>query len=92
MDIDPKIENDITTYPFNERSYLDPQFLTTMGDKDDRGLAAEGLRLLQLDVDMRSLNKWEQHLTKLETFIHQERIEFMERKTSLQKTKDDVHQ
>jgi hypothetical protein len=91
MDVDDNIESSIVDYPFDENSYLDPQFLTSMGNKEDRGLAAEGLRLVQLDTDTRSLNKWEQRLTKLEAFVHQERIKYMAKRTALQKTKDDIH-
>jgi hypothetical protein len=91
MDINDEIETSIIEYPFDENSYLDPQFLTLMGNKEDRGLAAKGLCLVQLDADMRSLNKWEQRLLKLEAFVHQERIDHMAKRTALQKTKDNIH-
>jgi hypothetical protein len=42
------IEDEVATYPFGEDAYLDTDFLRAMGNLDDRGLAAEGLRLVQL--------------------------------------------
>jgi hypothetical protein len=42
------IEDEVATYPFGEDTYLDTDFLRAIGNLDDRGLAAEGLRLVQL--------------------------------------------
>ena len=33
-----------------EDAYLDPDFLKALGTMEDRGLAAEGLRLVQLQM------------------------------------------
>jgi hypothetical protein len=40
------IEEEVASYPFGEDAYLDTDFLRAMGNIDDRGLAAEGLRLV----------------------------------------------
>ena len=37
-----------------------------MGEMDDRGLAAEGLRLVQLDGEFRHLKHWERKLAERE--------------------------
>ena len=38
-----------------EDAYLDPDFLKALGTMEDWGLAAEGLRLVQLDGESRHL-------------------------------------
>ena len=59
--IDPadNIDEEIRDYPFDENSYLDPQFLAILGALADRGLATEMLRLLQLQTHSRFLSQWE---------------------------------
>jgi hypothetical protein len=44
--IPENIEDEVATYPFREDAYLDTDFLRAMGNLDDRGLAAEALRLV----------------------------------------------
>jgi hypothetical protein len=53
------LEDEVATYPLGENVYLDTDFLQAMGELDDRGLAAEGLRLIQLDREFRYLEQWE---------------------------------
>ena len=53
-------------YNIGENAYLDPDFLKAMGEMDDRGLAAEGLRLVQLDGEFRHLKHWEKKLAERE--------------------------
>jgi hypothetical protein len=53
------IEDEVATYPFEEDTYLDTDFLRAMGNLDDRGLAAEGLRLIQLQGEFRYLDQWQ---------------------------------
>jgi hypothetical protein len=53
------IEDEVATYPFGEDAYLDTDFLRAMGNLDDRGLAAEGLRLVQLQGEFRYLEQWQ---------------------------------
>jgi hypothetical protein len=40
------IEDKVTSYPLGEDAYLDTDFLRAIGNIDDRGLAAESLRLV----------------------------------------------
>jgi len=47
--IDDNFKHKVETYPFGESAYLDTQFLQAIGTLGDRGLAADGLRLVQLD-------------------------------------------
>jgi hypothetical protein len=66
------IEDEVTTYPFGEDAYLDTNFLRAMGNLDDRGLAAEGLRLVQLQGEFRYLEQWQRRLEKREQEMHLE--------------------
>ena len=54
-DNDNDMEEEVGEYPFGEDTYLDPNFLEAMGSIADRGLASEGLRLVQLDGERRFL-------------------------------------
>ena len=56
-------EQEVGGYPFGENAYLDTNFLQALGTLGDRGLAAEGLRIIQLDGEQRALKQWEQRLT-----------------------------
>jgi hypothetical protein len=56
------IEDKVASYPLGEDTYLDTDFLQAMGNIDDRGLAAESLRLVQLQSEFRYLEKWQKHL------------------------------
>jgi hypothetical protein len=42
------IEDEVTLYPLGEDTYLDMDFLRAMGNLNNRGLAVEGLCLIQL--------------------------------------------
>jgi hypothetical protein len=52
------IKDKVTSYPLREDAYLDTDFLRAMGNIDDRGLAAEGLHLVQLQGEFRHLEQW----------------------------------
>ena len=69
-------------YNIGENAYLDPDFLKAMGEMDDRGLAAEGLRLVQLDGEFRHLKHWERKLTDRERANTLERGELIHRQTA----------
>jgi hypothetical protein len=47
--VEDDIEDEVTMYPLRENVYLDTDFLLAMGTLNDRGSAADGLRLMQLD-------------------------------------------
>ena len=49
QEVEDNMEGEVGEYPFGEDAYLDPNFLQAMGTLGDRGLASEGLRLVQLD-------------------------------------------
>jgi hypothetical protein len=78
--VEEDIEDGIATYPFGENAYLDTDFLQAMGMLNDQGLAADGLCLMQLDGEFRSLEQWEKHLAKQEQDIHLERGDLIQRK------------
>jgi hypothetical protein len=71
--VEDNIEDEIATYPIGENAYLDTDFLQAMGTLNDRGLAADGLRLMQLDSEFRSFEQWEKRLAKREQDVHLER-------------------
>jgi hypothetical protein len=66
------IEDEVAMYPFGEDTYLDTDFLRAMGNLDDRGLVAEGLRLVQLQGEFRYLDQWQRRLEKREQEVHLE--------------------
>jgi hypothetical protein len=66
------IEDEVVTYPFGEDAYLDTDFLWAMGNLDDRGMAAEGLRLVQLQGEFQYLDQWQRRLEKREQEVHLE--------------------
>jgi hypothetical protein len=45
------VEDEVTSYPFGEDAYLDTDFLRAISNIDDRGLAAETLRLAQIQSE-----------------------------------------
>jgi len=75
-------DNEVTTYNFGEDAYLDPSFLQAMGSLADRGLATEGLRLVQLDGEFRHLDRWDKRLAA------RERATLVERGQLIKKTND----
>jgi hypothetical protein len=74
------IEDKVVFYPFGEDAYLDMDFLQAMGNIDDRGLAAEGLRLVQLQGEFRYLEQWQKCLETRERAIHLERGNLIQKK------------
>jgi hypothetical protein len=78
--VEDDIEDEVTTYPLGENVYLDTDFLHAMGELNDRGLAADGLCLVQLDGEFRYLEQWERCLAKREQDVHLERGDLLQRK------------
>jgi hypothetical protein len=56
------IEDEVASYPLGKDAYLDTDYLRAMGNLDDRGLAMEGLHLVQLQGEFRYLEQWQKHL------------------------------
>jgi hypothetical protein len=71
--VEDDIEDEVATYPLRENAYLNTNFLLAIGTLNDQGLAADSLRLMQLDGEFRNLEQWERHLTKQEQDVHFER-------------------
>jgi hypothetical protein len=55
-------EGKVVTYPLGEDAYLDTDFLQAMGELNNWELAAESLRLVQIDREFRYLEQWERRL------------------------------
>jgi hypothetical protein len=53
--VEDNIEDKVAMYLLGENMYLDTNFLQAMGELDDRGLAADGLHLVQFDSEFRHL-------------------------------------
>jgi hypothetical protein len=85
------IEDEVATYPFGEDAYLDTDFLRALGNLDDRGLAAETLRLAQLQGEFRYLDQWQRRLKKREQEIHLERGDLIHRKHAAHGKRTDVY-
>jgi hypothetical protein len=66
------IKDEVATYPFGEDAYLDMDFLRAMGNLDNRSLAAEALRLVQLQGEFQYLDQWQRCLEKREQEVHLE--------------------
>jgi hypothetical protein len=66
------IEDDVASYPLGEDAYLDTDYLWALGNIDDRGLAAEGLCLVQLQSKFRYLERWQKQLETREHAIYLE--------------------
>jgi hypothetical protein len=78
--VENDIKDEVVMYPIGENVYLDSDFLQAMGTLNDRGLAADGLHLVQLDGEFRNLEQWEKCLTKREQDVHLERGDLIQRK------------
>jgi hypothetical protein len=85
------IEDGVATYPLGEDAYLDTDFLRAMGNLDDRGLAAEGLRLVQLQREFRYLDQWQRRLEKREQEIHLERGDLIQKKHAAHARRTEVY-
>jgi hypothetical protein len=85
------IEDEVATYPFGENAYLDTDFLRAMGNLDDRGIAAEGLRLVQLQGEFRYLDQWQRRLEKREQEIHLERGDLIQKKHAAHARRTEVY-
>ena len=64
--IEDDFKHEVEAYPFRESAYLDTQFLQAIGTLGDRGLAADGLWLVQLNGEFCHLAQWEQRLAERE--------------------------
>jgi hypothetical protein len=85
------IEDKVATYPFGEDAYLDTDFLQAIGNLDDRGLAAESLRLVQIQGEFRHLEQWQRRLEKREQAIHLERGDLIQKKQAAHTRQTDVY-
>ena len=85
------MEEEVGEYPFGEDAYLDPNFLQAMGTIADRGLAAEGLQLVQLDGEKRFLKQWETRLKKREHDVHVERTDYIRHKEQAARKQTEVY-
>jgi hypothetical protein len=85
------IEDEVATYPFGEDAYLDTDFLRAMGNLDDRGLAAEGLCLVQLQGEFRYLDQWQRRLEKREREIHLEQGDLIQKKHAAHAQRTEVY-
>jgi len=90
-DVNDDMEEEVGEYPFGEDAYLDPNFLEAMGTIGDRGLASEGLRLVQLDGEKRFLKRWETQLKRHERAIHIERTDYIRCQEKIAKKQTDVY-
>jgi hypothetical protein len=66
------IEDEVASYPLGEDAYLDMDFLQALSNINDRGLAAETLRLVQLESEFQYLERWQKCLETREQAIHLE--------------------
>jgi hypothetical protein len=64
--IEDDFEDEVKTYPFGESAYLNTQFLQAIGTLWDRGLAADGLCLVQLEGEFWYLAHWDKRLAEQE--------------------------
>jgi hypothetical protein len=85
------IEDNVALYPLGEDAYLDTDFLRAMGNIDDRGLAAEGLRLVQLESEFHYLEKWQKRLETRERAIHLERGDLIQKKRDTHTQQTEVY-
>ena len=83
--VEGDFEDQVGHYPFGENAYLDPNFLQALGKLDDQGVAAEGLRMIQIEKEDRALKQWEKWLTKQENLLHQECVDLIKAKDQLNK-------
>jgi hypothetical protein len=74
------MEDEVVSYPLGKDAYLDTDFLRALGNIDDRGLAAETLRLVQLESEFRYLERWQKCLETREQAIHLERGDLIQKK------------
>ena len=82
----------VLRYNIGEDAYLDPDFLRAMGTTEDRGLAAEGLRLVQLEGEFRYLKHWEKKLGERERANIVERGELIRKQTEATKRQNEVYE
>jgi len=90
-DVDDDMENEVSSYPFGENAYLDPGYLQALGTLGDRGLTAEGLRLVQLESEFRYLGWWEMRLADREHSITWEQGELIRKQQNALKHQTDIN-
>ena len=81
----------VLKYNIGEDAYLDPDFLKALGTTEDHGLAAEGLRLVQLDGEFRYLKHWEKKLAEQEWANVVERGELIRKQNEATKKQRDIY-
>ena len=81
----------VLKYNIGEDAYLDPNFLKALGTTEDRGLAAEGLRLVQLDGEFWYLKHWEKKLAERERANVVERGELIQKQNEAAKKQRDIY-
>jgi hypothetical protein len=74
------IEDEVALYPLGKDAYLDTDYLRALGNIDDRGLAAEGLCLVQLQGEFHYLEQWQKCLETRERAIHLEQGDLIQKK------------
>ena len=82
----------VLKYNMGEDAYLDPNFLRALGTTEDRGLAAEGLRLVQLEGEFRHLKRWEKKLGERERANIVERGELIRAQNEATKKQNDIYE
>jgi hypothetical protein len=85
------IEDEVASYPLGEDAYLDMDFLRAISNIDDRGLAAETLRLVQLQNEFQYLEKWQKRLETREQAIHLERGDLIQKKRAAHTRQTEVY-
>ena len=90
--IDGEEDQGVRRYNIGEDAYLDPDFLRAMGTTEDRGLAAEGLRLVQLEGEFRYLKHWEKKLGERERANIVERGELTRKQNEATKRQNEVYE
>jgi hypothetical protein len=85
------IKDEVTSYPLGEDAYLDTDFLQVMGNIDDRGLVAEGLRLVQLQGEFWHLEQWQKCLETREHAIYLEQGDLIQKKHATHTRQTEVY-
>jgi hypothetical protein len=85
------IKDKVAYYPLGEDAYLDTNYLQVIGSIDNRGLAVEGLRLVQLQGEFRYLEQWQRRLKKREQAIHLEQGELIDKKRTAHTRQTEVY-
>jgi hypothetical protein len=85
------IEDEVASYPLGEDAYLDTDFLRALSNINNRGLAAETLRLVQLESEFRYLEQWQKCLETREQAIHLEQGDLIQKKRAANARQTDIY-